>query len=500
MNFLSIYTKKIATAALIIPLVGVGTVHTATLADQLSGKILLQVQSHGEAWYVRPTDKKRYYLPDGETAYTLLRTFGLGVTNVNLKKIPIGIETRFKDTDTDGDGLADQLEDAIGTKRDTADTDGDSYTDGDEVMHDYNPLGPGKAAFDTSLAKQLSGKILLQTESHGEAWYINPANNRRYYLKNGEAAYQIMRYLSLGITTVDLNKIPAGPALVAPKPQPISDAYLNYAVAICYGMNNPDASSYFPAGILRDDYLTALSYTDNDCSTFSSAQIAASKQMLTTDKDQDGLNSLLEDIYGMSDSKSDTDSDGVTDLQEAQLNDQVYAWDSVANQIKYQTIVQTGTWTPSALTTRLDGFSMPDSLIASLGAPVVLKQEASAACLNSRSVSGYLRFEGEALCATGYFLQATGKTQSLKIDSAEKLKTSFAPVSSPAEAASFVAAITPGLKVDAQSVPVADVITLDEGFLVRVTNNETLGVSHPDQKIIYLVTTNGSIISLAYER
>jgi hypothetical protein len=46
--------------------------------------------------------------------------------------------------------------------------------------------------------------------------------------------------------------------------------------------------------------------------------------MLTTDKDQDGLNSLLEDIYGLSDSKSDTDSDGVTDLQEA--GNEICAW------------------------------------------------------------------------------------------------------------------------------------------------------------------------------
>ncbi len=492
--------QKIASAALLIPLVGTGTIHTASLADQLTGKILLQVESHGEAWYVRPSDKKRYYLPDGDTAYTGLRTFGLGITNNNLAKIPIGIESRFKDIDTDADGLADQLEDAIGTKRDNPDTDGDGYKDGEEILNSYSPLGPSKLSYDTNFAKQQSGKILLQTEGHGEAWYVNPANNKRYYLKNGDAAYQIMRYLSLGITNIDLNKIPMGPALVAAKPQPIGDAYLNYALAICYGKNNPTASDYFPVGILRDDYLTALSDTDNDCSTFSNSQIAAGSQLLTTDTDKDGLNSLLESIYGTSDQKADTDGNGTTDLQEAQLNDQVYAWDSVADQIKYQSLVQTGTWSPATLANRLDGFSMTDTLLTKLGAPVTVKQQASAACLNSRSVSGYLRFEGEALCATGYFLQADGKKSSQKIDSDEKLKTSFAPVANPAEAISFVSAITPGLKVNSQDVPVAEVITMEDGFLVRVTKNQTLGVNHPEQKIIYLVKTDGSITSLAYER
>jgi hypothetical protein len=361
--------------------------------------------------------------------------------------------------------------------------------------------GPGKLSYDTNLAKQLSGKILLQTESHGEAWYVNPANNRKYYLKNGDAAYQIMRYLSLGVTNADLNKIPQGPALTASKPQPLGDAYLNYAMAVCYGLSNPDATSYFPEGLLRDDYLTALSSPDNDCSVFTSSQIQSGSTLLKTDADKDGLNSLIESIYGTSDQKADTDGDGITDLQEAQLNDQVYAWDSISEQIKYQSVVETGNWSPvNNLASRLDGFTMPDSLLTTLGVPVELTQKSSTACLNSRSVSGYLRFEGESLCATGYYLQADGKKSSSKIDSAEKLKTSFAPVSSPAEALSFVAAITPGLKTNTQGVPVADAITIDDGFLIRVTNNQTLGVDHPDQKILYLVKTDGTISSLAYER
>lgn len=60
----------------------------------------------------------------------------------------------------------------------------------------------------TNLASKLSGKILLQVESKGEAWYVNPSDGKRYYMANGNEAYNIMRKLGLGITNKDLNQIP----------------------------------------------------------------------------------------------------------------------------------------------------------------------------------------------------------------------------------------------------------------------------------------------------
>jgi len=54
----------------------------------------------------------------------------------------------------------------------------------------------------------LEGKILLQVESRGEAWYIH--EGKRYYMKNGQQAYEIMRFLLLGITNSDLRQIPVG--------------------------------------------------------------------------------------------------------------------------------------------------------------------------------------------------------------------------------------------------------------------------------------------------
>ena len=51
-------------------------------------------------------------------------------------------------------------------------------------------------------------------EELGQAWYINPTDGLRYYMKDGNAAYQIMRFLSLGISNLDLKNIGVGDSLV----------------------------------------------------------------------------------------------------------------------------------------------------------------------------------------------------------------------------------------------------------------------------------------------
>lgn len=179
----------------------------APLADRLKGYILLQVQSHGEAWYVIPSESKRTYLANGETAYGIMSKLGLGIKNSDLQKIPVGIDSRIVDIDSDGDGLGDKLEEGLKTNPNNIDSDGDGYDDFDEVTHDYNPLGKEKNIYDQALINRLKGKILLQVEEKGQAWYINPVNGHRYYMKDGPSAYEIMRFLSLGITNDNLNQI-----------------------------------------------------------------------------------------------------------------------------------------------------------------------------------------------------------------------------------------------------------------------------------------------------
>jgi hypothetical protein len=180
------------------------------LAKKLAGHILLQVEKNGEAWYVDHESELRYYLKNGAVAYGVMRDFGLGITNADLSSIPIGMDDRFSAKDTDGDGLFDKMEEAIGTDPEDVDTDDDGYNDGEEVRGGYNPLGDGKMKVDNNLGVKLKGKILLQVESRGEAWYINPKDGKRYYMKDGDSAFNIMRFLSLGITNNDLDEIEEG--------------------------------------------------------------------------------------------------------------------------------------------------------------------------------------------------------------------------------------------------------------------------------------------------
>jgi len=181
------------------------------LAQKLSGRIVLQVQEKGEAWYIPVGQTKKYYLADGQSAFSMLRSVGGGISNNDISKIPVGIEKRFQDNDTDKDGLPDKLEEGLKTDLNKADTDGDGVSDGDEVLKKRtNPLGTGAMKTDARLVNKMKGRILLQVQSKGEAWYINPVDGKRYYMKSGDAAFEIMRYLSLGISNSDIAKIDVG--------------------------------------------------------------------------------------------------------------------------------------------------------------------------------------------------------------------------------------------------------------------------------------------------
>ncbi|MCX6714775.1 MAG: ice-binding family protein [Candidatus Uhrbacteria bacterium] len=143
------------------------TTPPSTTSSGLKGKILLQVQSHGEAWYIHPISGSRYYMKDGVTAYGMMRKFGVGITDKNLLLIP---------------SVASVAELKASTS-----------------------ICPTNSA-----AKNQAGKIMLQVQQHGEAWYVDAGKCRRIYLKDGAAAYSVMRFLGLGITNADLEKMKIG--------------------------------------------------------------------------------------------------------------------------------------------------------------------------------------------------------------------------------------------------------------------------------------------------
>jgi hypothetical protein len=127
-----------------------------TQAASLNGRILLQVQSHGEAWYVSPTDSRRYYMGGPDTAYALMRKFGLGISNKDFNAVSISMPAR------------------------------------------------------------LLGRILIKVEDYGKAYYIDPSNRQIYYLGRPADAYSLMRERGLGITNTDLNTILIGATSATP--------------------------------------------------------------------------------------------------------------------------------------------------------------------------------------------------------------------------------------------------------------------------------------------
>ncbi len=171
------------------------------------GKILLQVEDKGEAWYVDPNTDERMYLKKPRDAFYTMKTLGTGITKENLSRIPIA-EANLEGKDTDGDGLSEAIENALGTDPEKKDTDGDGYTDKEEILNNYNPLGEGKMPIDEAYAREHGGRIFLQSDQHGEGWYLNPADNKRYFLGSPTDAFRVMRSTGLGISNENLARIP----------------------------------------------------------------------------------------------------------------------------------------------------------------------------------------------------------------------------------------------------------------------------------------------------
>ncbi len=137
---------------------------TPPLAQRLAGRIVLQVQAHGEAWYIDPLEKQRYFLGTADDAYALMRAKGLGIRHAELSRY---LTSRFP--------------------------------------------------------ARLSGRILLDVERRGEAYYVDPLTLRGSFLGKASDAYALMRTKGLGITNTDLAQIPAASTHpITPAPAPTS--------------------------------------------------------------------------------------------------------------------------------------------------------------------------------------------------------------------------------------------------------------------------------------
>lgn len=121
----------------------------STLSNKLQGYILLQVEKNGEGWYVFPSDIKKYYLGRPADAFAIMRKLGLGAKHDFIKAYSI---------------------------------------------YPSNVLG----------------KILIDVNDNGKAYYIYPKDKKAYYLGRPDDAFAVMRKLGLGITNNDIRKIDVG--------------------------------------------------------------------------------------------------------------------------------------------------------------------------------------------------------------------------------------------------------------------------------------------------
>ncbi|MCX6743584.1 MAG: SH3 domain-containing protein, partial [Candidatus Parcubacteria bacterium] len=187
-----------------IPSVTNPTFSSSSLA-WLKGYILLQVQANGEAWYVDPVTFKRYYMKDGAAAYEMMRSFGLGITDADLYKIP-------------------DAEDTMMLKSSSS------------------------VCSTNSLANRLKGRILLEVQRNGEAFYVYPKNCRRIYMKDGATAYTMMRFLGLGITNVDLSKLSSSELTL--KPVTTSNTSNTTTADVSIPVNNTINETFSAAGFI----------------------------------------------------------------------------------------------------------------------------------------------------------------------------------------------------------------------------------------------------------
>jgi len=121
------------------------------LINRLLGRILLQVEEKGQAWYLEPISKQKHFMGHPTDAFVMMRRFGLGISEANFSKFEkSGVPTRF------------------------------------------------------------AGRIFLRVEAHGEAYYVNPVDMKLHYLGRPADALNLMRNLALGISNANIRQIPVG--------------------------------------------------------------------------------------------------------------------------------------------------------------------------------------------------------------------------------------------------------------------------------------------------
>jgi uncharacterized protein YkwD len=162
-NYINDMRKIVIILFLVVLVLPLNQAAAATpLASRLSGRILLAVEQTGEAWYVNPKNLERYSLSD---PFKVIKATATGISNANLEKIPL-----------------------------------------------FNSTAKITNQAQLNFINSVKGRIFLQVEDRGQAWYVNPANGKRYYLITTEGITAVIKKIGLGISNANLAQITIAPA------------------------------------------------------------------------------------------------------------------------------------------------------------------------------------------------------------------------------------------------------------------------------------------------
>lgn len=147
----------IATFLVLLPFVS----HGKSTVDTLKGQILLQSERGGSAWYTDPVTKRRYTLGTKKRALKVLRSRAVGVGSTVMKKIP-----RAKD----------------------------NWDANETVFRTYK------------------GRVILDINNRGVAWYVDPVTRKRYKMKNPKQTAKVIRAVGQPVKNTKLYKFKKGTA------------------------------------------------------------------------------------------------------------------------------------------------------------------------------------------------------------------------------------------------------------------------------------------------
>lgn len=118
------------------------------LQEKLKGYFLIQVEDHGQVWYITPDSGEKILVENSDIAFEILEKYGLGIKS--------------------------------------------------EKLAEY---------LDSSFPGNFKAKIFLDVENNGEAYYVNPIDMKGWYLDNKDNIINIIGGFALGISNENLSKI-----------------------------------------------------------------------------------------------------------------------------------------------------------------------------------------------------------------------------------------------------------------------------------------------------